>query len=728
MTAQLSTSAAPAHPAVPGLSADHLLQIERSTGSRADSITALAAAVESQGDRYLVLQGEKPLWQVVTAGAAVTAADRDAAVLAAGSVEHLAKMGWTPVPIDDRLLVLVVGAAVAQAISPFATAARLALRCQRFAAAASMAVAEVESLRSVATRILRARELDEALLAVTNETLAVLDSDIAGVMLREGEEIVMRACAGNQLADTGNLRMRRGQGLAGHVFATGQAAKVDDYLRNDVISNDFNYLARAERTRSALGAPLVVDGTVIGVLEVWRRRESTFSPGDIRRLVALADLAAIALDNARQHEISQTSQRAVEVAHRELQGQLGKVEHALAGQQALIEALIGGEQLQGIVRIVSERSGCDVLLLDSDLELLSAPEPVIDLPAVRAAVRARTSGRDGGQLGTTWAELGDRHVAIRAVRTGAEVIGWVCLLDAAPPGDEAIELAATQASLTFALHHLEQQAAAKARASMREELLLNLLKGSTQERRAAIARAKYLQIDLRGALRIGVCTLTGLEALAQQAGWSSPNLDHVRRRLFHLAEDALAKAGVLRLAAANGNGVIALVHVGDGVDIHSLFDEVVQILQAELPGCQPVWGISGPHLNPQQLDRAHTEAITASQALRQDSERHVALYENLGLLALLIAGPQGTPLNQFAAETIGPILQHDRQHGTSLVETLRTYLDVNCNQNETAKKLFVHQKTVKYRLGIIEKLTALDLHQHADRMRADIAVRANDLH
>ena len=62
------------------------------------------------------------------------------------------------------------------------------------------------------------------------------------------------------------------------------------------------------------------------------------------------------------------------------------------------------------------------------------------------------------------------------------------------------------------------------------------------------------------------------------------------------------------------------------------------------------------------------------------------------------------------------------------METLRTYLDVNCNQNETAKRLFVHQKTVKYRLEIIQKLTALDLHQHADRMRADIAVRANDLH
>jgi sugar diacid utilization regulator/putative methionine-R-sulfoxide reductase with GAF domain len=603
----------------------------------------------------------------------------------------------------------------------------LVQECRRLARAAAAAEAEVESLRSVATRILRSRELDEALLAVTNETLGLLDSDIAGVMLRDGEEIVMRACAGNQLADTGNLRMRRGQGLAGHVFATGRAAKVDDYLRSDVISNDFNYLARAERTRSALGAPLVVDGQVIGVLEVWRRRESTFEPADIRRLVALADLAAIALDNARQHEISHASQRAVERAHRALQGQLGKVEHALAGQQALIEALIGGEHLQGIVRIVGDRSGCEVVLLDSDAEVLSGPAPSADLDAVRQQVLQCRARRDEGQGETIWSVLGDRSMAIRPVRTGEQDIGWVCLLGTAEPGDEAIELAATQAALTFALHHLEQQAAAKARSTMREELLLSLLKGSADERRAAVARAKYLQIDLRGGLRVCVGTFTGLDSIALAAGWSSPNLEQMRRKLFHLCEDALARAGVLRLAAANGNGVIALVHPSPDEDIRTTLDGVVATLTASLPMCQPVWGVSGRHDDPHQLDRAHTEASTASQALRQDSERHVALYEDLGVLALLIAGPQGTPLNQFARDTIGPIIAHDAKHGTSLVETLRAYLDLNCNQLETAKRLFVHPKTVKYRLETIERLTTLNLHEHNDRMRADIAVRANDL-
>ena len=41
--------------------------------------------------------------------------------------------------------------------------------------------------------------------------------------------------------------------------------------------------------------------------------------------------------------------------------------------------------------------------------------------------------------------------------------------------------------------------------------------------------------------------------------------------------------------------------------------------------------------------------------------------------------------------------------------------------------LFVHQKTVKYRLEVVERLTGLQLSEHRDRMRADIAVRVVDL-
>ncbi len=593
-------------------------------------------------------------------------------------------------------------------------------------AAALDALAEVDGLRTVAGRILRAHELDEALVAVTNETLALLSADIAGVLLRDGDEIFMRSCAGNQMAETAQLRMRRGQGLAGLVFATGSAEKVDDYLSSAVISDDFRNLARLEQTRSAMAAPLIVDGDVIGVLEVWRRRRSSFTAAESHRLVALADLAAIALDNARLHAASEASARAVEEAHRTMELQLDRVERALKLQQDLIEALLDGTSLDGICRAGAERSGCSVALFGTDLEPVASSPADSDWAEVLAALAPIQRARPGPNAQMLhWIPVGVRTVAALAVLAARDHIGWVCLTGTGLARDE-IELVARQLSFAVALKHLEEQAAVQARASLREEILVHLLRGTPDERRAAVSRARYLHIDLRSPLRVAVCRLDRGPEASRRGEWSEAYEDQLRRRLVWSCESAFTDSGLLKLVAVIGEDVVALIQSTDVAKLHVLLAAVLQELRRQLPAPQARWGASSEHTSAMELGRAFDEALVAIQALGLDSARQVAVYEDLGILGLLIEGTRGTSLADFARSTLGPVMKHDSQNGTALLETLRTYLDSNCNQRDTATKLFVHQKTVKYRLVLIERLTGLSLDEHRDRMRADVAVRTVD--
>ncbi|WP_368680034.1 GAF domain-containing protein (plasmid) [Rhodococcus opacus] len=161
---------------------------------------------------------------------------------------------------------------------------------------------EAEVMRTVAHQILSAQDLDQVLLNITTQTLRMSESDICGVFLREGDELRMRSCVGHRVVDTARLRMKKGQGVAGLVFETGKVAKIDSYLQDSTISTDFMALAEQEATRSALAVPLIVHGDMIGVLEVWRRRYSSFTERDVRRLVALADLATIAIENGRLYD------------------------------------------------------------------------------------------------------------------------------------------------------------------------------------------------------------------------------------------------------------------------------------------------------------------------------------------------------------------------------------------------------------------------------------------
>jgi sugar diacid utilization regulator/putative methionine-R-sulfoxide reductase with GAF domain len=693
-------------------------------GSRA-LLVALEGALLEVGDPAVLLARTPFGWEPASAAARALGGGE---VLGDGAATVTPPTSVPMAAVESGAIVaLLLDPRTADAARTLVTVARLALSAYRLTGAYAASDSEIAAMRKVATHILAARELEEGLLAITHEAASLLHSDMAGVLLREDDEVVMAACTGNREVTTARLRMRRGQGLAGLVFETGKAAKVDDYLNNDVISDDFHHLAVAESTRSALCAPLVLDGEVIGVLEVWRRRESVFTEAEAERLVALADLAAIALHHARLYEEREASLREVEVAHRVLEKQYHKVAHALSLQQELVQSLLDGERLTGIVRLVAQRTETSVVLFDTDFDLVAGYPLSLDDAAIAAAART-TLGRTGASArGTTWGAYDHQTLAVRPVFVGGDQLGWLCLLTASPSSDDAIELALTQASLTCALHHLEEQAAARARAALRDEVLLSLLQGSADERRAAAARAKHVNIDLRGDLRACVCTFGRIEDIGEAEGWTSGHTEHVRRRLLAVCESALLATGWLRLAARHGDAVVALVKAVDIGELRDVLQSVAEELGKELPGLRAGWGVSAPRANPMALAEAYTEAWTATRALGRTADRRVAVHEDLGILGLLLAGPGSMDLPRFVCDTIGPALEYDRKHGTALVDTLRTYLDADCSQQETASRLFVHQKTVKYRLGQVQKLTGLDLRHHHDRLRADIAVRAADL-
>jgi sugar diacid utilization regulator/putative methionine-R-sulfoxide reductase with GAF domain len=587
--------------------------------------------------------------------------------------------------------------------------------------------AALAAMTEAAGRVLAAQDLDEGLFAVTHTAMALLAGDMAGVLLVDGDEVVMRACVGNRELTTARLRMRRGVGLAGHVFDTGRAAKVDDYLHNDVISDHFHALAVAESTRSAMCAPLTLDGEIIGVLEVWRRRSSMFTEREMARLAGLAELAAIALHHARLYDEREFTLREVEVAHRVLESQFRKVNDALSLQQELVQALLDGDRLSGVLRLVTLRTGSEVVLFDTDFDVLAAYPTSLDTDALATLVRAGHKREALSGTTTWWASYDHQTLAVRSVHVGGDLLGWLCMLTTAPSGDEAVELSLTQASLTCALHHLEEQAAARARATLRDEVLLSLLSGSTDERRAAAARAKHVNVDLRGDLRAAVCTFGRIAHIAETEGWSASHGEQVRRRLLAVCESRLQSTGWLRLAARHGDTVVALLRAVDADELRVVLQTSAEELGKEVPGLSAGWGVSAPRNNPLALAEAYVEATTATRALGAVGERRVALHEELGILGLLLAGPGSLDLPRFIIDTIGPALSYDRAHGTALVDTLRTYLDADCSQQETAARLFVHQKTVKYRLAQLQKLTGLDLKHHHDRLRADIAVRAADL-
>ncbi|MGD9797818.1 MAG: ATP-binding protein [Acidimicrobiia bacterium] len=141
----------------------------------------------------------------------------------------------------------------------------------------------------------------------------VLGADATTVLLLEGDpaELVLAAAPGaDHLV---GLRVPRSIGVCWRAADTGAVQVVPD-----VRSVPDAVAGMETSSRSLVAAPLVVDGTLIGVMEVGGIERRDFGVYDLQLIHLVADRAAAAIDRGRLGELARLSREGEERARRQL--------------------------------------------------------------------------------------------------------------------------------------------------------------------------------------------------------------------------------------------------------------------------------------------------------------------------------------------------------------------------------------------------------------------------
>ena len=159
---------------------------------------------------------------------------------------------------------------------------------------------EQSGLRRVATLVSRGAAPADVFAAVAAEVAVVLDLPLVEMCRYEpdGTATVVGA-VGDHPFQTGTNWTLDGPSLAGQVKRTGRPARVDDYAD---VPGSIGDAGRAGGVQAGVGAPIVVDGKVWGVVSAGAGARVPLPPSAEARLSQFTELVATAISNSQARE------------------------------------------------------------------------------------------------------------------------------------------------------------------------------------------------------------------------------------------------------------------------------------------------------------------------------------------------------------------------------------------------------------------------------------------
>ena len=157
-------------------------------------------------------------------------------------------------------------------------------------------------MMEISRALVSARGVDELVSLILESGIDLFDAEGCSLALVDRRAGELRFVAMEGEAKTAPFRIPLGQGIAGHVFRTGQPLVVSDVNADQRFDRSIDRRT-GFRTRCIACVPIDQQGRAIGVMEVlnWRRAGG-FPSTDVDLLSALAGLAGAALHRVRDED------------------------------------------------------------------------------------------------------------------------------------------------------------------------------------------------------------------------------------------------------------------------------------------------------------------------------------------------------------------------------------------------------------------------------------------
>lgn len=567
-------------------------------------------------------------------------------------------------------------------------------------------LAVIESAQDLSSRL----DPMGLLQAIVSRARALLGSHVAWLSVYDNtlDEFQVRVSDGALSDSTEKMRARRNYGVASIIMSTRLPFTTPDYLHDSRFPHDesLDNTFRAEDIAAMVGAPLIFNNEVIGLLFVADRYHRSHTALEVSILCTLATHAAVAIKNAKAFELTTTALYNADVARAELELHSRNIQAAAEAHERLTTLLAQGASLNILCQAVAQLLNGSVLVVDEAFQPISqgtadgysgdaalnySPHSQFSSAIVKAARDSRKAGR------SVVAYQNDTEVCrVVVVIGGDDVLGALLLFSRSDLAEIAVRTFERSSSVVgIVLLSNERLEANKSRDIA--SLLRGLLSPHQTELSLMHDHAERFNLDLSQPLTLIVFEADNLKAA------------YVANRL----RSGVTMPGVV-LDEFDGS----IVSVCETRKALEYIQACTTLLKADL-GEEYRGILSRPVLNALELPALYTKlrrGLLVAQRLEVNGR--ILSQNEMALYSVLFETHDSTSLNAFLDTVIGVLSSHDRKRSTELTATLLCYFDCNQNARLSAQRLGIHVNTVRQRLASAEELLghwgsasrALELH------------------
>ena len=493
---------------------------------------------------------------------------------------------------------------------------------------------------------------------------------------------------------TGKMTAQRTLGVAGIVMSTRLPFSTPDYLHDNRFVHDpvLDDVFRDEGVAALVGAPLIWDNNVIGLLFVADRYHRTHTAVNVSILCTLATHAAVAINNAKAFADAQSALEKADLARAELEQHARDVQGAVEAHERLTLLLAKGASLGELCQSIAQLLGGSILVLDEGHQVMAratasgyggiaadAYEPYG--PHSAALTQALRDSRRAGRSTIAYGTQGEICRAI-AVIGGGGVLGSILLFRHEDMRDTSIRTFERSSSVIgIVLLSQERMEASKNRDV--SEFLQSLISPRQGAPALTADRAGRFGLDIAQPL-----SLMLVELVQGEPGFLARRLRSVLTRPPLVLDEI--------------DGVLAFVC--SAASAPALLEAYAEFARSAL-GDTYRGVLSRPVQSAAEMPALYASLRRALSVAGRLGMRGRILGQNeLALYSVLFETQDRASLNTFLDSSIGAIIRHDSKRGSELAATLLAYFDHSQNATSTAARLGIHVNTVRQRLATVEEL------------------------